>query len=58
VRKDAGRLRLAKEAFAQTIAFGFIGEVRQPDGFDGDDPSDSGILGPINDSGCAPPEFI
>jgi hypothetical protein len=51
-------LSFPKEAFAQPVALSFVGEVRQTDGFDGDDAPDGGILGAINDPGGPPSEFI
>jgi len=40
MRKHPGRLRLAKQPFAQPFTLRFVGEIRQPDGLDGDGPAD------------------
>src|SRR5260370_9446250 len=58
MREDAGRLGLAKQALAQPVALGGVGEIREPDGFDGNYPADGGILSSINDPRRAPSEFV
>ena len=47
--QDSGRLGLAKQALPQAAALGFVGEIGQADGFDGDNAADGGILSPVND---------
>ncbi len=56
--EDAGGLGFAKQAFAQPVAFGFVGEVREANGFYGDNAADGGVLSPVNDSRCTASEFV
>src|ERR1700689_1648634 len=57
MRQHPSGLSLAKQALAQPFAFGFVREIREPDGLDSDDPADSGILGTVNHPGRSTAEL-
>src|SRR5262249_23631378 len=57
MRKDARRLRLAKQALAQPFAFGFVRQFAPPDALDGDHPAYCRVLRLIDDAHGAPPEL-
>jgi len=58
MRKHPRRLGFAKQPLAQPLAFRRVGEVRQPDGFDGDNAADGGILGAVNHPGRSTAELV
>ncbi len=57
VRKNAGGLRFADQALAETLAFGGVGEVLKADTLDRDGAADGGVQGLIYDAHRAPPQF-
>ena len=57
MRQHPGGLSLTKQTFAQPFAFGFVGEIREPDGLDRDDPADRGILRTVNHPGRSTAEL-
>ena len=58
-REDAGRLRLANEPFPELPRLGVVvSGLGRPDRLDGDEPSDDGVLGQVDDAHRALTELV
>ena len=57
VREDARGLRFPKEALAEPVPLGGVGQVLQPDALDGNGAPDGRVLGAIDDTHGSPPQL-